>query len=339
MEKKQWIIAGVIILLSLPIKKIYAQDPHFSQYFTSPMTMNPALTGKDVGGWRATSNFRSQWWGGSISPFTTITAGIEKGSAGDSLGKNSFGLGLFFLSDQSNAGILKNNYLTAGVAYHISLNATGSEQLSLGIEAGYANRLLDASKFEFQSQFGSMGFQRSTASGDPVNVQSNQYFDINAGVDFSNNKTSWGYGLGAAIFHASNPKQGVYNNSSYSLSPRLTFRGSLFFKPGNNDEWHFSGINDVQGENSILTLGSIYKIGVHQKVLESLNIGIFNRFHDALYPYIGMEAKSWLLGLSYDIVTSDIRTAYNSVQSMEVSFTWLFGSGKTADEPKQVVHY
>ena len=38
-----------------------AQDPAFSQFFASPLTLNPALTGKFNGTLRVAGNYRNQW--------------------------------------------------------------------------------------------------------------------------------------------------------------------------------------------------------------------------------------------------------------------------------------
>jgi len=38
-----------------------AQDPNFSQFFASPLTLNPALTGKFDGSFRVAGNYRNQW--------------------------------------------------------------------------------------------------------------------------------------------------------------------------------------------------------------------------------------------------------------------------------------
>ncbi|MES1226414.1 MAG: type IX secretion system membrane protein PorP/SprF, partial [Bacteroidota bacterium] len=38
-----------------------AQDPNFSQFFASPLTLNPALTGKFDGVYRVAGNYRNQW--------------------------------------------------------------------------------------------------------------------------------------------------------------------------------------------------------------------------------------------------------------------------------------
>jgi hypothetical protein len=154
-------VFSVICLLSSQQSK--AQDPHFSQYFASPMTLNPALIGKDVADARISAVMRAQWWGSatSVKPFYTSTISFEKrcllqGPVTIVL-RSRFSL----LSDASNGGVLKNNYLSGGIAYNKALDAEGNELLGGGITVTYASRIFDAGKFEFQSQFGSMGFQRS----------------------------------------------------------------------------------------------------------------------------------------------------------------------------------
>jgi hypothetical protein len=71
-----------------------------------------------------------------------------------------------------------------------------------------------------------------------------------------------------------------------------------------------------------------------------MNLGVWDRFGDAVYPYIGIEAASWLLGLSYDVPTSNVSNSFRNLQSFEISFTCLFGVKKsgpaclTAPDPK-----
>ena len=55
-----------------------AQDPNFSQFFASPLTLNPALTGKFDGVYRVAGNYRNQW--PTINnAFVTKTASIDIG--------------------------------------------------------------------------------------------------------------------------------------------------------------------------------------------------------------------------------------------------------------------
>jgi type IX secretion system PorP/SprF family membrane protein len=302
-----------------------AQDPHFSQYFASPMMVNPALIGKGVSDWRAMTNYRSQWWSSTVSPFTTTTIALEKSFHTGTSDKNTLGIGFGILSDASNSGLLKNNYFILGAAYNLALNAAGTQLLGIGLEGSYANRLLDANKFEFQSQFGSMGFQRSAPSGDPVSVLSSKYWDMNVGIHYSNHMRNWGYYLGTALYHAANPVDGSFSNTTYTIDKRISFQGGLSFYGRNKNEFHITSNTDLQGEHTVFSLGALYKVKLLDEH-QSINVGLFNRFDDALYPYFGLELNSFLIGISYDIVTSKVKTT--SVQSLEFSFAWQFGSSK-----------
>ncbi len=333
--KKKLLLTFLMLSVYFINQTVKAQDPHFSQYFTSPMTLNPALTGKGIADWRATATFRSQWWGsGGVSPFYTTAASIEKKIKTGKSGKSAFGISVSMLTDASNAGLLKNNYFTLGAAYNITLDANGDELLGVGIQGTYANRLTDASKFIFQSQFGSMGFQRSIPSGDPVNILSSNYFDVNVGAHYSKTipKNRWGYQFGLAIFHAGNPEDGTYSSTKYTIARRISLQGGVSFYLRNKDEVHLSSISETQGENNVFTFGGVYKAQIKDSFIEGLHLGIWNRFKDAIYPYVGIEGNNWLIGISYDVllVNSDIRNYYNNVQSMDFSLVWHFNSKKTS---------
>jgi hypothetical protein len=59
------------------ITAVSAQDPNFSQFFASPLTLNPALTGKFDGVYRVAGNYRNQW-PTIYNAFTTYTASDAK---------------------------------------------------------------------------------------------------------------------------------------------------------------------------------------------------------------------------------------------------------------------
>jgi len=328
-----------ILLLAVAISQgIQAQDPKFSQYFTSPATINPSFIGKGVADVRISGNARSQWWGSSVSPYNTMTAAVEKRIASGRTGKDELGVGLMVLSDGSNNGLLKNNFVGISAAYNKTFDRKGTTQLGLGISMHFANRILDASKFQFQNQFGSMGFQRSLPANDFIVVQKNRYVDVNAGINFSKTTDHWGYLVGVGYFHANRPVEGAYNNTNYPISPRTSLQVQYFKSIGANkkDQLHFTGIADYQGENTVYTAGAICKVGiVGDETLASFNVGAFLRVGDAIYPYVALQANRWLIGFTYDIVTSEVKTAYNSVSSLELSFVWQLSS-KRHNEPIKI---
>ena len=54
---------------------LMAQDVHFTQYFTSPLTLNPAMTGLVADDLRFSGNYRQQW--ASVSPNPYITGSMS----------------------------------------------------------------------------------------------------------------------------------------------------------------------------------------------------------------------------------------------------------------------
>ncbi|WP_262496008.1 type IX secretion system membrane protein PorP/SprF [Filimonas lacunae] len=318
-------LLGCILSLS---SALMAQDPHFSQYFTSPMSVNPALTGKSVEDWRGSINMRSQWWGESVKPYYTVTAALEKRLGSRESKGNYWGIGGMVISDQSNGGILKNNYFSLTAAYHITLDKAGRHALAAGLTGTYANRILDPTRFKFQSQLGSMGFQRDIPANDPIAIAKNNYFDVSAGLSYQYATETYGLHAGAALFHVAKPKEGVYENTTYQVPRKTTLQAGGWFKAGVNNSIHISALGEMQGGNSIYTIGGVYKLSVGDELLRSVNLGAWERFGDAFYPYFGLEGQRWLGGFTYDFVQSGVKN-YASVQSLELSFVWKMGKAGT----------
>ncbi|MGH2553361.1 MAG: type IX secretion system membrane protein PorP/SprF, partial [Chitinophagaceae bacterium] len=95
-----------------------AQDPNFSQFFASPMTLNPALTGKFDGVYRVAGNFRNQW--PTINnAYVTKTASIDFGILKNRLPEiDQLGIGILGVTDNAGDGVLVTNYAGLSLAYH-----------------------------------------------------------------------------------------------------------------------------------------------------------------------------------------------------------------------------
>lgn len=320
--KNGWIAIAAFLLISICGQ---AQDPKLAQYFASPININPGLIGKGVNDWRLLSNYRSQWMGDGAKPFTTATVSLEKNLSGNS-DKNILALGIMLLSDASNGGLLKSNYIAAGLAYHNALDMEGKHFVGGGLTFNYANRMVDVTKFQFQSQFGSNGFQPTLPSNDGVLIPNRSYADINAGVSYSYHGDRSGFYTGVSYFHAARPKEGVFNNTSFQIDPRLSLQAGYSFQTGDNGSAiAISSIWEKQGGNQTFTSGLLYKLAIteSQLGLRSANLGTWYRFGHVIQPYIGLESQHWLLGLSYDILTA--KMTGTSLQSFELSFGWQFG--------------
>ena len=107
------------LLLASIIFSVKAQDPAFSQFFASPLTLNPALTGKFNGDVRVAGNYRDQW--PIDNAFITSTASVDMPILKNRLPENNtLGIGIMGMTDRTADGILTSNYFSFSTAYHLS---------------------------------------------------------------------------------------------------------------------------------------------------------------------------------------------------------------------------
>ncbi|MEY4885315.1 MAG: hypothetical protein RL151_624, partial [Bacteroidota bacterium] len=132
---------GPMLVICLLSQELRAQDPHFSQFFTSPLTLNPALTGLFDGDFRVAGNFRNQW--PTINnAFKTGTASIDFSLLKDNIPENDrWSIGLLALNDRSVNRILNNNHYSVSTAYHKGLDENGYHQLTIGFQGTYTSKV------------------------------------------------------------------------------------------------------------------------------------------------------------------------------------------------------
>src|SRR5512133_1937836 len=102
----------IIVLLIIAGTGCYGQDPQFSQFFSSPLNINPALTAHINSDWRLISNLRDQWIG-PASPYVTGTVSYDrklfqnKIPNVENVDDNVFGIGAMMMYDHAMSGIQK----------------------------------------------------------------------------------------------------------------------------------------------------------------------------------------------------------------------------------------
>ena len=230
-----------------------------------------------------------------------------------------------FLNERSNGGILSNTFASLGLSYRNSLDAEGNDVLRGGLTVSYSNRMIDLSKASFQTQFGSFGFMESSSNYDPISTLNNKYIDMSMGLAYEHKSEKVSFIVGGSVFHASKPTAGVFNNTKYSIDPRLVVHGAVTFTSANKADWCIDGNVQMKGAKQLFTIGTTYAQPVNAEQTFKMVAGLYERFGESLYPYVGMKAVNWKFGLSYDVIQSEVKTSFNAVQSMEASFVWEFG--------------
>ena len=302
----------------------YAQDPHFSQFFASPLTLNPAFTGKFDGQWRLAVNHRDQW--PSIpKAYVTTSGSFDFGIMKDKLPAGDvFGIGVSGLSDASANDQLKLNYGSLSLSYHKALDEDGYNTIGAGFQGTYSSLTLDEGKLTFEDMLRQNGFTGARTDF-LTNGNNHNYFDVNAGILFSGSSNGINnYYAGVSVYHVNRPKVG-FKEQNYLLANRITLHGGGSFPVADALTLNASFIYQSQSKANETTLGGAlaYNLNKDDANPSSIFIGSWLRLNDALIPYVGLEVGGLRIGASYDVNISSLKTATASRGGSEFSLIYI----------------
>lgn len=312
----------ILLIASLTTK---AQDPNFSQFFASPLTLNPALTGKFDGSLRAAGNYRNQW-PSIYNAYTTATISVDGGILKNTIPEfDQFGIGIMAFTDKSGNGVLSNNYVALSTAYHKALDENGFHQIGLGFQGTYSSKRLDVTKVYFEDQLQSDGWTGITGEIFSQDQISLSYFDMNMGVLY--NGTSDGinnFYVGASMYHLNRPKE-TFQGGNYILDPRVTFQAGGKLPMGRFDALHLSAIHSRQANAVNTVIGGAYMLNLNpdNESPTNLYLGSWYRVKDAWIPYVGLEFGEFHIGATYDVNTSGLKPASNLRGGAEFSLIYI----------------
>ncbi|MBK8610790.1 MAG: PorP/SprF family type IX secretion system membrane protein [Chitinophagaceae bacterium] len=316
---KKFKIFFILILFSAALQ---AQDPHFTQYFSSPLTLNPAMSGYFKGDYRISANFRQQWW--SVGdPFTTNTISYDTKLMQTRIKENDvLAAGILALYDQSLNGGFKNINVSATMAYHKALDAEGKSSIAAGFQFTYATRSLNFASLNFATQFNGSGFDTNIPSNEDFGSSRRSYLDINTGVLYTYKTENIEFYAGGSLYHLTGPNTSFLRNSDFKLPVRFTIHTGSRFKVGDyGSEIFIGGLYMDQAGATEKTIGIAYGYALSEEA--SIYAGSWYRYKDAIMPYVGINYNSLQFGFSYDIVNSSLKEASPKNGSFEVSLNLL----------------
>jgi type IX secretion system PorP/SprF family membrane protein len=303
------------LLALLSGRLLQAQDPHFSQYFASPLTLNPALTGNIDGSLRIASNYRQQWWA-TGSPFNTMTLSFEQRLLENAMGTNDrFGIGGLMMADNSMSGGLRSTYMSLSSSYHKGLGER--HRLGIGFQGAYGNRIVDFSKLSFYNQFDTDGFNLSLPSGERALSTLKPTLSAHAGLLYTyEDELRRVYG-GFSMYHINRPSQTAISDSMSRLSQRYTAHAGAVFLTEEALRVSIHGIWQQQAKTSEMSVGGA--IGYDLDGANTVYAGGWYRFGDAVYPYLSYVRNGLQVGLTWDLTVNNMRQALPRNGSIEIS--------------------
>lgn len=357
--RTKFYVFAVFMAISLTVS---AQDLHFSQYYASPLTLNPALCGKFDGVARVDGIYRGQYFGlsqsGSI--FRTPAISLDFSLFKDKMKGNALGVGISVVNDMQTStatdgsggvGKIGTTSIALELAYTIQLNKKKSMQLSVGFEPSVTIKNTSGN-YEYPQAFNS---QLVYQTGSPYNESFTQpkktYFNFAYGLFFNHKPIEkLTYFLGFSMNNVIRPQTDVIaiNNPIGQLNFLYILHGGLEITMA--PKWTlipgFLYQNEAKANeaNAGITLG--YDVmdrdnsnGVRQKA--TIYLGLWNRMgndvgsafqYRNITPKLGLDYRGFRVDFAYDISVGNIATDAKPVpgiyrpQAYELSVSYIFGA-------------
>ncbi|PJJ79153.1 PorP/SprF family type IX secretion system membrane protein [Mucilaginibacter auburnensis] len=327
-----------LIAILLYILPASAQDPYFTQYFASPLSLNPANTGLFDGDYRVAVNQRVQWWNVGSSYHTTSISFDAKLFQEQMPDFDIFGIGFSGIFDKSLNGALESTFLSASGAYHKSLASDGRHILTVGMQATYANRFINYNQLTFASQFNVDFFDRSLPNYVDTRYSATSYLEANAGLIYSYHVEKANLYIGTSLYHATRPTEQLFNETGYKVPFRTTIHMGGEVYVNDQSSVLFSGVYAEQQNITDKIFGVAYGISTAQPYFNSTEprvkfyLGLWHRLGQSFIPYVGVDYNNYGVGLNYSFTSSQLSN-YRP-QTFEISFIYRKRANKSSLCPR-----
>lgn len=317
-----------------------AQDVHFSQYFTSPMTLNPGLTGLTQKDYRLAANYRTQWGVVNSAPYTTATISYDMASMRGQFANGDYlGFGVLGLFDKAGSGNLQNITIGLSAAYHKSFGVDKQHTISLGVQGALVQKSIDQSKLTLEDMYNSSTGSFSLVTGDMLSNKDLTHPDFAAGLIYSGRVSEHASIFGGlSVYHLARPIE-TYLGGKLQLYRRYAAYAGTQMDLNDRTVFYGSTLLQLQGPyTSIMAggaVGFVLNPGYDKEYSKAsiFYLGGWYRYGDAVIPYVGFEWAKAQIGLSYDANLSGFTPATKGNGAMEISL--IFNGAINKADPVQ----
>jgi len=341
-----------------------AQDQRYSQYYSAPARVNPALVGIFDGAYRVGINYRTQWG-------ANMTKGYNSGSlTADgkiTVSKDDY-VGLGFNAMYDVAGVADYSTTEIGIDFNYqkklyqgkgAIGKHYSQYLAAGGHLGFGQRAINWEKLTYAQQWDSEYqdgyYNPGLTSGEELrNVRQNRgYADLHAGLvwygTFGKRRGAFG---GFSISHLSRPDISLYTSAGIDstsgtrssqverLPMRFTIHGGGEIQVGGRKSpiSLLPGIVMMfQGPSTEINTGIGIKYQAPSNDNLALRFGLWSRIvnqyvsidastmgMDALVIHLGIDYNQFKFGFSYDATVSKLSAINNTRGSFEFALFYIF---------------
>ena len=304
-----------------------AQAPMLSQYFASPLNINPALAGNGYASWRIMAVRRNQWVGAGVDPLNTTSLSLDGKLFKQKGNENNYlGAGLLFIQDKGLAGAYKNNSINLAFSSHISLDQEDVHSLAGGLGGSFNNTVIDYSQLTFSQQISSAGFNRALPTFETNLSSVKPYTSVFGGLTYSYKTEAANFEMGLACYQLLSTVRTSLQDPTQLDPPRFNFHTDFQSYLGERTTFNANALFSFEKYVNTYSLG--FNIGnmvgntVEDEEPTIINTGIWYRHNQALSPYIGLGYGIMQVGISYDINISKSKTDLGPLQTFEFSLVF-----------------
>ena len=310
------------------VSRLSSQDIHFTQFFSNPVILNPAQTGNYEGNYRIAFNFKAQWpfaAKNSIYTYHTESPFVDFSFGERKLKTSWFGLGLHFLNDQAGDGRLKYQRFGLSGAYHQAFDQDHRYVLSAGVGYSYIIRSVDFSRFYFNNQWEpDNGFNLTLPNNEPVQMESFQMNDLNAGISFrAQVHNQIRFDVGFSMLHLTRPKH-TFLGSNERLGFRYQANGGINVAINERVTVDINAYYGYEKGAQEALVGAMVGYGFYKLrsgVDNTIFIGLYCRAKEAaaIAPLMGYQFRTTRILVNYDVTLSGLAKAAKANGGPEIS--------------------
>jgi type IX secretion system PorP/SprF family membrane protein len=303
-----------IVLLMLQCG-LRAQDMHFTQFYASPLYLNPAFAGADVCG-RASITYRNQW-PGIYKTYKSYLASIDH-----YFQNQNIGAGLLVASDVAGSGNLRTTLIDPMISYQFKIDR--HTMIRAAIQPGIGMRSIDFNNLLFGDQIGRGGNVATVETP----TTSKTYFDVGCGALLFT-KDYW---AGFSAYHLNRPDESLTGAEGAILPVRFTLHGGYKYLLSEDakelaETKSVTGVFHYRHENNFdqLDIGAYYShgfvsFGAWYRGLPFKHYKPGYRNVDAIALILGIKTKRANIGYSFDMTISQLAGFTKGAHEVTLSY-------------------
>jgi type IX secretion system PorP/SprF family membrane protein len=292
-----------------------AQDVSFSQFYASPIYLNPAFSGIHRAN-KLSIHYRNQYR--TLESYTTYGVSFDK-----YFEKLHGGLGLQLLKSDQASAVFQT--VGASLAYAYQTAISKKYNLQAGLQVGYQSQQLAVNKLTVLSQIdpftgSTMG---SLSAYEQLPTKSSiGFLDIGTGAVLYNSD----FYVGISAKHLNQPETAYGGSYKWPMAINL-HAGYQFHDPSRlaENSWYITPTLQLNKQQNFKELNLGFFAGI-KNIFGGLAYRNTFKNADAIVFLIGLGLEKWRIGYSFDY---NVATKYNVPRTThELTLSYLFSKNK-----------